>query len=39
MLIHDSCKSAIESCLMTKTFAVARLYNDEKTMSNHIHDC
>ncbi len=39
MQIYDSCKSAIESCLETKTFAVARLYNDEKTMSIHIHDC
>lgn len=39
MLIYDSCKSAIESCLETKTFAVAHMYNDEKTMSIHIHDC
>ncbi len=39
MLIHDSCKSAIQSCLDSKTFAIARLYNDEKTMSIHIHDC
>ena len=34
MQIYDSCKSAIESCLETKTFAVARLYNDEKTMTH-----
>lgn len=39
MLIHDSCQSAIQSCLDSKTFAVARLYNDEKTMNIHIHDC
>lgn len=39
MLIHDSCQSAIQSCLDSKAFAVARLYNDEKTMSIHIHDC
>lgn len=39
MLIHDSCQSAIRSCLDTKTFAIARLYNGEKTMSIHIHDC
>lgn len=39
MVIHDSCKSAIQACLDTKTFAVARLYNDEKTMGIHIHDC
>ncbi len=39
MLIHDSCQSAIQSCVDTKTFAIARLYNNEKTMSIHIHDC
>ncbi len=39
MLIYDSCQSAIRSCVETKTFAVARLYNDEKTMNIHIHDC
>ncbi|MCI8443131.1 MAG: AraC family transcriptional regulator [Provencibacterium sp.] len=39
MQIHDSCRSAIEACLKTKSFAIARLYNDEKTMSIHIHDC
>lgn len=39
MIIHNSCKSAIQSCLDTKTFAAAHLYNDEKTMSIHIHDC
>ena len=33
MLIHDSCQSAIQACLDSKTFAIARLYNDEKTMS------
>lgn len=39
MLIHDSCSSAIESCVGTRTFAIARLYSEEKTMSIHIHDC
>lgn len=39
MVIHNSCQSAIESCLASKTFAIARLYNDEKTMGIHIHDC
>lgn len=39
MIIHNSCKAAIRSCLDTKTFAAAHLYNDEKTMSIHIHDC
>ena len=39
MVIYDSCQSAIQSCVDTGTFAVARLYNNEKTMSIHIHDC
>ena len=39
MLIHDSCKAAIQACLDTKTFAIARLFSEEKTMQIHIHDC
>lgn len=39
MLIHDSCQSAIRACLDTGTFAVAWLYNNEKTMGIHMHDC
>lgn len=39
MDIHNSCKAAIQSCLDTRTFSAAHLYNDEKTMSIHIHDC
>lgn len=39
MLIHDSCKAAIQACLDTKTFAIARLFSEEKTMRIHIHDC
>lgn len=39
MKIFDSCQSAIQSCLDSKTFAIARLYNGEKTMGIHIHDC
>lgn len=39
MVIYNSCQSAIQACLDSKTFAIARLYNDEKTMSIHIHDC
>lgn len=39
MRIYHSCQSAIQACLDSKTFAIARLYNDEKTMSIHIHDC
>jgi len=39
MLIHDSCQSAIQSCVDTKSFAVAKLYNNEKSMRIQIHDC
>ena len=35
----SSCKLAIQSCLETKSFAVAHLYNDDKPMDMHIHDC
>jgi len=32
MIIYDSCQSVVQSCLDTRTFAVARLYdNEEKT--------
>lgn len=34
----SSCKQAIQTCLDTKTFALAHLYNDEKPMAMHIHD-
>lgn len=39
MVIFSSCKTAIQHCITEKTFAVARLYNDEETMSIHVHDC
>lgn len=38
MELQRSCKEAIASCLDQKTFAVAHLYNDEKTMDVHIHE-
>lgn len=34
----SSCRQAIQTCLDTKSFAIAHLYNDEKPMSMHIHD-
>lgn len=34
-----SCKEAVESCVNQKNFAIARLYNEEKTLNVHIHDC
>lgn len=35
----SSCQQAIESCAATRTFAIAHLYKEEKTMDMHIHDC
>ena len=35
----SSCKTAIERCLSTKAFAIAHLYQEEKAMDMHIHDC
>lgn len=34
-----SCKQAIDTCSATRTFAIAHLYKEEKTMDMHIHDC
>lgn len=39
MHIFASCTDAITHCLETKTFAIAHLFNREKTMDMHIHDC
>ncbi len=34
-----SCKESMRQCMETHTFAFAHLYNDEKAMDMHIHDC
>ncbi|MCM1155490.1 MAG: AraC family transcriptional regulator [Roseburia sp.] len=34
-----SCQQAIEQCAATRTFSIAHLYKEEKTMDMHIHDC
>lgn len=39
MLEFTSCKKAIAECIQTKRFAIAHLYNEEKPMAMHIHDC
>ena len=39
MFIYNSCKPTVQSCLDTQTFSMARLFNDERTMSSHIHEC
>lgn len=35
----SSCKAAMDSCIANEAFAIAHLYNDEKPMNMHIHDC
>lgn len=35
----SSCRSAILACQQSQTFALAHLYNNEKAMNMHIHDC
>ena len=35
----SSCKSAIAECLKNKYYSIAHLYNEEKIMNMHIHDC
>lgn len=39
MKAESSCKSAIQNALDRKNFAIAHLYNEERTMDMHIHDC
>ena len=39
MKIYDSCQASIDSCLFDKSFSIAWLYNDEKAMGIHTHDC
>ncbi len=34
-----SCKKAMETCISSRTFAIAHLYKEEKAMDMHIHDC
>ena len=39
MKAAPSCKESMRLCMETHTFAYAHLYNDEKAMDMHIHDC
>jgi YesN/AraC family two-component response regulator len=39
MIKSTSCKANIVDCLENKYFAIAHLYNEERTMDMHIHDC
>lgn len=35
----NSCKEAVENSINQRYFAIAHLYNEEKPMDVHIHDC
>lgn len=39
MIKQNSCGASIKSCLEKKYFSIAHLYNEEKPMAMHIHDC
>lgn len=39
MKASSTCKESIKNCMETRSFAFAHLYNDEKVMDMHIHDC
>lgn len=39
MHIFTSCTDALQHCLDTHTFGIAHIYNTEKTMDIHIHNC
>ena len=34
-----SCKESMQNCMENHSFAFTHLYNDEKAMDMHIHDC
>src|SRR5699024_874125 len=34
-----SCKESMRNCMENHSFAFTHLYNDEKAMDMHIHDC
>lgn len=39
MQIFNSCADVLQHCLDTHSFGIGHLYNMEKTMDIHIHDC
>ena len=39
MQIFSSCKDAIDNCIKTRSFSIAHLYNDNKPLDMHLHDC
>lgn len=36
---YSNCKKAVQDCIATKRFTVAYLFNEEKAMDMHIHNC
>jgi len=36
--IHNSCQKAIDKAIANRSFSVAHLFHEEKTMDMHIHD-
>lgn len=39
MKIFNTCSEALEMCISKSYFAIAHLYNSEKPIGTHIHDC
>ena len=39
MKASSSCKESMKNCMENHSFAFAHLYNDEKAMDMHIHNC
>ena len=39
MKASASCKESMQNCMENQSFAFTHLYNDEKAMDMHIHDC
>lgn len=39
MKASSSCKESMKNCMESHSFAFAHLYNDEKAMDMHIHNC
>lgn len=39
MKAQSSCHLAIQNCLDSRSFAIAHLYKEERTMEMHIHNC
>lgn len=39
MILHNTCREAIDDCLSSKRFSIARLRSEEKTFNIHVHSC